>query len=135
MSKKIESASPPRNLVQQLVQEVLSEAGKRIAAIDSNRGIIAECESLAAAIRKAGGFKETSEPLVTVHETHVHATVFIAYVRLSAIRDAIRDAGLHVFEEQTVPTQTLGDSLIIKLVGFDCEIHTHGLVKELAEAA
>lgn len=84
-------------LKQELIEKVMAEAGKRLAAIDANAGVIAEAEALAKNLNAVSSIEFT--PLVTVHDNSVTPRAFAHGVRDSEVRRAIAKAGLVIEAE------------------------------------
>lgn len=141
----IEHSKPGAGLAlkQALTKKVLHEAALQIATIDANSKSITECAALAERINSAGSGLRAS-PLVTVFTSTVNARVMICYQPLSAVRDAIRRAGLHIHNEEVLVVSQAGDfadetEIRFDLVGYDCPVLITGIVEETvadyAEAA
>lgn len=136
MFTEIEKPDSELTLAQRLVRKVLTETGNKLKAIDDNRALIIDCDILSALIKDAGGFMYTGNPVVTVFDGGVLANVNISYQPLSAVRSAIRQAGLHIYaEERMYDADRMRDELRIELVGHDCGIRVFEIAEEISEAA
>lgn len=136
MFTEIEKPDAELTLAQRLVRNVLRETADKLKAIDDNLALIAECAELSTLIKDAGGFKNTASPVVTVFSHGILAHVQISYQPLSAVREAIRQAGLHIYaEERLYDADRMHDELRIELVGHDCDIRVFDTIEEIAEAA
>jgi hypothetical protein len=141
MPREIEYASKHKNLVQQLISRVLVEAGSKIKTIDDNRHAIAECETLSDRL-EAHGLTRGVGTSVDVGDSSVDARVTISGQSMSAIRDAIKSAGLHIYSERPIDfnrglsnVPALIHVIRIDLTGLDCPIVARNITLELAEAA
>lgn len=123
------------NLQQKLVADAMKEAGRKVAIIDANAGLIAETEALAEALRVAlrSSNKHTVVANAVAGSTGVIAWVQISNRRRSEALGAIERAGLQVATEHTEPNQP--DQIHFTLEGFDVPVWLCGIVQELAEAA
>lgn len=86
-------------LQHQLLGELFLETAKKAKVIESNTGLIAECEALAERLNEAAPDLYFS-PLITPHDSGtVTSRICVGYARASAVRAAIREANLEIEEE------------------------------------
>lgn len=122
------------NLKQKLIKEAMQEAGQKIATIDRNSGLIAECEALATQLRLAGDVDAIA--MITVHDDSVTARVSFYGHRVSDVLQAICNAGLTA-TETPIPDYLKHNtaSRTFKIAGLDVPINISDPIAELAEAA
>lgn len=122
------------NLKQQLIAETMKDAGAKIATIDANAGLIAETESLSAALcaaLPAGHY--TGTPVITVHRDSITARVQCHGLPRHEIIAAIARAGLRVTGESACGWEP--QTTMLHIEGFDVPIHDNTPANIIAEAA
>lgn len=122
------------NLKQLLIKEAMKEAGQKIATIDANTGLIAECEALAAQLQETGLIDACAT--ITVHDTQITARVSCYGDRVSDVLQAICNAGLTA-SEIAAPAylENWPNSRSFRIAGFDAPVHIVNPIADLAQAA
>lgn len=123
------------NLKQRSIDEALLEAGKKIALIEANTGLLAEAESLSAALRATfteALYKNNGQPVVSCTYASIRVWVQFSLIRRSAVVDAIERAGLKIAGETLEPAYP-GESTI-HIEGLQVGVYIASPAEELAEA-
>lgn len=123
------------NTRETLVARVMKDAGRRIAMIDANAGVIAEAEAIAAAMngQLAGKYTHTGDAVFSVTESSFSAWVQFSYVRRSDILAALCSLGLSIADEGAFYGETSVAQLT--LYGLNVPVVIASPLEELAEVA